>query len=214
MVANVFLVIIPNQKKAVAAMLAGDTPDPALGAAAKQRSVHNNYMTLPVLLIMISGHYPLLVGHRFNWLLLASFAAASVMARHFFNLKHKGYEQRGLIVGAGVLFVATILVASFKPPVAAASHATALEPSDAVVAAITEKHCASCHSANPTHAAFSTPPLGLTLDSLDAVRAHANEIRLQTVDAELMPLGNETGMTSGERAALGAWLDDQKGAPQ
>ncbi|MEX0644774.1 MAG: urate hydroxylase PuuD [Parvularculaceae bacterium] len=167
MVANVLLVIIPNQKKAVAAMIAGKTPDPALGAAAKQRSVHNNYMTLPVLLIMISGHYSMLVGHRFNWLLLAGFAAASVMARHFFNLRHKGSEQRALIVGAGVLFVATVLVASIKPASAVAPHAAASKIGDTTIVALTTKHCSTCHSANPTHPAFSAPPLGLILEDLD-----------------------------------------------
>ncbi len=213
MVANVFIVIIPNQKKAVAAMIAGKTPDPALGDAAKQRSVHNNYMTLPVLLIMISGHYPQLVGHRCNWLLLAGFAAASVMARHFFNLKHRGHEQRAFIVGAGALFLVTIFVASIKPAAATAEHA-GLQVTDTAVAAIATRHCVSCHAAAPTHPGIAAPPLGLTLETLDDVRAHSREIRAQAVETETMPLGNETGMTPAERATLGAWLDEQQGSPQ
>jgi uncharacterized membrane protein len=156
---------------------------------------------------MISGHYPLLVGHRYNWLLLAGFGAASVMARHFFNLKHRGREQRALIVGAGALFLVTIFVASIKPATAARAS---LKVSDAAVVAITEKHCASCHSAAPTHPRVAAPPLGLILETLDEVRVRAKDIRAQAVDAEIMPPGNETGMTAAERAALGAWLDKQE----
>ena len=90
MVANVFMVIIPNQKKVVAALLADKKPDPKLGIQAKQRSVHNNYMALPVLLIMISNHYPMLYSGSYNWLVLAGLGAAAWPIRQFFNLKHKG----------------------------------------------------------------------------------------------------------------------------
>jgi len=211
MAANVFMVIIPNQKKAVAAMIAGRKPDPALGAMAKQRSVHNNYMTLPVLLIMISGHYPMLVGHRFNWLLLASLAAASVMVRHFFNLRHKGQERRALAIGAAALFLATALAASIKPSGAGATAAIRSASTDAAISAIMEEHCVSCHAVSPTDPAFSAPPNGLTLESLDALRDHASAVRLQTVENEIMPLGNQTAMSAEERAVLGAWLDRQSG---
>ncbi len=209
MVANVFFVIIPNQKKAVAAMIAGNSPDAALGAQAKQRSVHNNYMTLPVLLIMISSHYPMLVGHHLNWLLLAGVSAGSVMVRHFFNLKHQGAEQRSLLAGAAILFLATIFLGSIKPSQAGA--ATRGQISDNAVLGIMETHCATCHASSPTHPAFSAPPADLALETLDDVRNAADAILLQAVESDIMPLGNETGMTDEERAILGAWIDQQAG---
>lgn len=209
MVANVFFVIIPNQKKTVAAMIAGETPDGALGAAAKQRSVHNNYMTLPVLLIMISGHYPLLVSHDFNWLLLAGFSAGAVLVRHFFNLKHQGAVRPALAAGAAGIFAVTILVASIKPAPAVASNSGQID--DSVISAMMETHCISCHAAEPAEPLFPAPPGGLSLETLDAVRANAWGIRLQAVDSDIMPLGNATGMTEEERATLGAWLDQQTG---
>lgn len=208
MVANVFFVIIPNQKKTVAAMIAGETPDAALGAAAKQRSVHNNYMTLPVLLIMISGHYPLLVSHQYNWLLLAGFSVAAVMIRHFFNLKHKGAMQPALAAGAAGVFLVTILAASIKPT-AAVAVAPEEKIEDSVISELMTRHCVSCHAAEPADPLFAAPPGGLSLESLDAVRNNAFGIRLQAVDGDIMPLGNTTGMSQEERALLGAWLDQQ-----
>jgi uncharacterized membrane protein len=90
MVANVFVVIIPNQKKVVAALLAGQQPDPALGAQAKQRSMHNNYLTLPVLFLMISNHYPMSFASRWNWLIFAIVLVVGALIRHFYNERHAG----------------------------------------------------------------------------------------------------------------------------
>src|SRR5882724_1819324 len=105
MVGNVFFVIIPNQKKVVAAMLAGRAPEAWLGREAKQRSLHNNYMTLPVILCMISNHFPILFGNPANWLVLAALSVSGLMIRHFFNLRHKGVLKWDLVIGAIVIFV-------------------------------------------------------------------------------------------------------------
>ena len=99
MVANVFAIIIPNQKKIVAALLKGETPDPALGEAGKLRSVHNNYLTLPVIVLMISNHYPLLFATRYNWLIVAIVLALGPVIRHFFNARHADSRRHG---GCGV----------------------------------------------------------------------------------------------------------------
>lgn len=209
MAGNVFFVIIPNQKKSVAAMLARRAPDPALGRAAKQRSLHNNYLTLPALLTMISGHYPLLVGHAFNWALLAGFSSAAVAARHYFNLRHGGAERPAFLGLGAALFLATILLASLRfdrPATTLARPAT-----DQAVSALMQKHCVSCHAAHPANAAFPAPPAGLDLESLAELRIHAKAVRRQAVDQALMPLGNPTGMTAADRALLGAWLDQQAG---
>src|SRR3569623_1618936 len=103
MVGNVFFVIIPNQRQVVADLIAGRTPDPALGAAAKQRSLHNNYMTLPVLFIMISHHYPMTYGADRPWLVLALLGLTGVAVRHVFNLRGRGRPFGGAIAVAAVL---------------------------------------------------------------------------------------------------------------
>ena len=204
MVANVFFVIIPNQKKVVASMLAGETPDARLGLQAKQRSLHNNYMTLPVLLAMISNHFPMLTGSPINWLLLAALSVCGIMIRHFFNLRHKGQINYGLAVASAAVFVFTMLIAidvqhrAEQGPSAAVPFAT--------VRAIVDKHCITCHAARPTHAGISVAPAGLDFTRDAVLHTNASRILLQAVTTKTMPLGNETGMTDAERATLGAWI--------
>ena len=210
MAANVFLVIIPNQRKIVADMLAGREVDPRLGLMGKQRSVHNNYMTLPIIFIMISNHYPLVTGHRLAWLLLAMIAAGGVSIRHFFNLKHVGKIRHDfLFYGAMLVFGATV-VASAKP-------AKKIEVSDTVpfstVQGIIQKHCVMCHSPSPTHPGFSAPPLGATFDTPAHIQAYAPKFNERAVLSTSMPLGNETGMTDEERAQLGAWIKQGAKSP-
>lgn len=213
MAANVFLVIIPNQRKVVADLIAGRTPDPALGLQAKQRSLHNNYMTLPVLFLMISHHYPMTYGADRPWLVLAMISALGVAVRHVFNLRHKGKSSPLLFVGIAILAIAAISYVALEkddPATRANAGETAAAPADhsyASVAPIIARHCASCHSFRPTDPAFAAPPLGLALDSYEHVRAAAPRIRQQAVDTEAMPLGNATGMTAAERMALGQWIE-------
>jgi uncharacterized membrane protein len=215
MVANVFFIIIPNQRKAVTALIAGQVPDPALGKAGKQRSLHNNYMTLPVLFIMISHHYPMTYGAQRPWLVLALLSAMGVAIRHVFNLRHRGRSPKLTILVALALALASVLYvgwdkAQAQKAAAAAAAALAKEqasaPTYAAIAPILARHCATCHSAHPTDPAVSAPPLGVLLDSYDHASAVAARIRTMAVDTETMPLGNPTGMTSAERAQLGAWI--------
>src|SRR5882672_7430007 len=116
MVANVFAVIIPNQKKIVAALLAGQTPDPKLGQQSKQRSVHNNYLTLPVIVLMISNHYPLLFGTRYNWLIVAIVLALGPVIRHFFNSRHAGQGSPWWVWGVAAAGMGAIALLSAAGP--------------------------------------------------------------------------------------------------
>lgn len=211
MVGNVFFVIIPNQRKVVAALKAGLEPDPALGKAAKLRSLHNNYMTLPVLFIMLSHHYPMTYGADRPWLVLALICATGVAVRHCFNLRHRGADPTPTLVLAAGLAVATMVYVSFE----AADRARAADSSTSPAVAVTgwaqvqpliAKHCVSCHSAKPTNPAFASPPLGVILDTPAHVAALAPRIKTVAVDSEVMPLGNTTEMTKAERAQLGAWI--------
>jgi uncharacterized membrane protein len=208
MVGNVFFVIIPNQRKVVAALLAGREPDPALGKAAKQRSLHNNYMTLPVLFIMLSHHYPMTYGAQRPWLVLALLGATGVAVRHVFNLRHRARDTKVAIAVAAVLALASVTYVTFEkgfsaPPSAAGDGATVAW---ADVQPLFNKHCIACHSPHPTNPAFTAPPLGVMLDSYDHARSFAPRIRQVAVDSQIMPLGNTTGITSAERAKIGAWI--------
>jgi uncharacterized membrane protein len=205
MVANVFFVIIPNQKKTVAQLIAGETPDPALGKAGKQRSLHNNYMTLPVLLIMLSHHYPMTYGAQRPWLVLALLSATGVAIRHVFNLRGRG-EKTGWTIFAAVIlaYLSVAYVEMEKAGTAGAAGGATVAYAD--VAPILARHCTGCHAAHPTNPAFTAPPLGALLDSYDHSSLLAPKIKAMAVDSEVMPLGNMTGMTKAERAKLGAWI--------
>ena len=208
---NVFAVIIPNQKKAVAALLAGEAPAPRYGEVGKQRSVHNTYLTLPVLVLMVSGHYPMLTGHPHAWLLVALIIAGGGCARHF--LVHHEVGTPFASTAWTLPVIAAALAASVWLTVPAApgpdDGAHAGRVSDAEVLGIVETHCTSCHSARPTHSAFEAAPKNVVLETADDLRRYANLIEVQTVHTQVMPLGNPTGMTGAERARLGAWLAAQ-----
>ncbi|MFL6845768.1 MAG: urate hydroxylase PuuD [Allosphingosinicella sp.] len=197
MVANVFLVIIPNQKKVVADLIAGRTPDPALGAAAKQRSLHNNYMTLPVLFIMISHHYPMTYGAQRPWLVLALLGLTGVAVRHVFNLRGRGKATGTMIAVAILLALASVTYVTLEKGGVAPGPAQKLSYAD--VQPIFATHCAGCHN-------VAAPPLGVKLDSWEHVSAASARIKAMAVDSQAMPLGNPTGMTPAERQKLGAWI--------
>ncbi|WP_156840301.1 urate hydroxylase PuuD [Novosphingobium aquimarinum] len=212
MVGNVFFIIIPNQRKVVAALMAGQEPDPKLGAAAKLRSVHNNYMTLPVLFIMVSHHYPMTYGARYPWVVLALLGATGIAVRHVFNLRHRDAPTGvAMAVAAGLALVSVTYVSLEKGATAepAPAGGEALPPrlTYADIEPILTKHCTSCHEARPTNPAVTAPPLGVVLDSYQSASAHAAKIKAMAVDSEVMPLGNATGMTRAERDRLGAWID-------
>jgi uncharacterized membrane protein len=204
MVANVLMVIIPGQRKMVAAMSAGQSPDPVYGRRGKQRSVHNNYFTLPVLFIMISNHYAMTYNHAYNWLVLAAIMAAGVLIRHFFNLKHKGRIAWGY-PAAGVALILATAVAIAPRPVATPS-AQGSAPDFNKVQAIIGQRCVSCHAQQPTQPGFAAAPAGVALDSPELIRRHAEKIYQQAVQLKAMPIGNMTGMTEEERGVIGEWF--------
>jgi uncharacterized membrane protein len=208
MVANVFFVIIPGQQRMLAQIRAGEEPDPRPGRLGKLRSVHNTYLTLPVLFIMISNHYPMTYGSEWGWLVLAALSAAGVLVRRFFVLSHKGRLHWTLPAAAALIVVAAaISIAPRQQPVAATTTAAAAVPGYASVANIVAQRCAVCHAANPTEPGFSAPPNGVLLDTPTNVKLNAQRIYVQAVASHAMPLGNLTHMTDAERATLGAWID-------
>jgi len=210
MVANVAHVIIPGQRKMVNAMLAGQQPDPSYGIKAKQRSVHNNYFTLPVLFLMISNHYAMTYRHPHAWAVLAVIMAAGVLIRHFFNLRHKGrIEWKYPAAGVALLAVLALLIAP-AAPVAQAPQVGAIADTMArftQVKQIVDQRCVSCHAATPTQPGFAAAPAGVMLESPELISQHAARIYQQTVQLKAMPLANLTHMTDAERAQIGAWFE-------
>jgi uncharacterized membrane protein len=207
MVANVFFVIIPGQKRVLAQIRAGREPDPRPGRLGKMRSVHNTYLTLPVLFIMISNHYPMTYGARGGWTALAVISAAGVLVRRFFVLSHKRRYVVGLPVAAAVLIaLAAIAVAPRAQPLAARDH-TGAAVTYAQVEPIVTRRCAVCHAAKPRQPGLTAPPLGILLDTPEHVRTNARLIYQQAVATHAMPLGNITNITGAERAKLGDWIE-------
>jgi uncharacterized membrane protein len=220
MVGNVLFVIIPGQRKLVEAMEKGQSPDPIYGKRAKVRSVHNNYFTLPVLLIMISNHYAMTYSHSYSWLILGAIMAAGVLIRHFFNLRHAGRVSLGFPVAGVILLVAVAIAIAPAPRKAVAaqaadSHAAAPSAADiarsghdiTAVQQVVTARCASCHSASPTQAGFASPPGGVMLDTPEQIKQHAAKIYQRAVQNKDMPLANMTQMTDAERQLLGTWFE-------
>jgi uncharacterized membrane protein len=205
MAVNVFGVIIPGQKKMIAQMIAGQKPDPIYGIVGKQRSTHNNYLTLPVLLMMVSQHYPFLFTHPQSWLVVALIIMSGAMIRHVLNRMDAGdsWDSYGWVTPfAAMTLIVAIYVTAPAPRTLSAGPAT----TDAQVLAITAKHCVACHAAHPTHPAFKEPPKNVALESIPEIRRYGQQVYMQTVQNRAMPLGNQTGMTDEEREALGRWL--------
>jgi uncharacterized membrane protein len=223
MSANVFFVIIPGQKRMVAQLARGEAPDPLPGLQGRQRSVHNTYLTLPVVFAMVSVHYPAAHAHPWNWAILALFMAAGALIRQFFVLWHGG-QRAWALPAAGALLVA-IAFAWLAPPSApprgdaagptAPAAEVALSPAllaaqpgtDALLPMIAQ-HCGACHGSQPS--LLPAAPKGIVLDDVASLERHATSIFQQTVVLRIMPPGNLTGMSESERDALGRWYASQR----
>jgi uncharacterized membrane protein len=201
MVANVFFVIIPAHWELIRAKEAGREPDPAAGARGKQRSVHHNYLTLPVLFAMLSNHFAFTYTHADSWLVLVWLMATGAGIRHFFNLRHQGRNVWAIPVLAAVS-LAGIAIWLRPPETTAAGPAVPFSRARQIVA----NRCAACHSMHPTQAGFSAPPLGIAFDTPQEIKERASAIEQQAVVLKAMPLGNLTHMTQAERDELGAWI--------
>jgi len=200
MVGNVFFVIIPAHWELVRAKQAGREPNPAANERGKLRSVHNNYLTLPVVFTMISNHFPFTYGHSYSWLILVALLVIGAWIRHFFNLRHAGRTVWAIPVTAAL---AVALLAVLIRPQNESVAGTAAVPF-ARVAQVIDQRCTACHSLHPTK--VDEAPLGITMDTPGEIQRLAPGIQQQAVDSTAMPLGNVTGMTTAERRLLGRWI--------
>ncbi|MER9593381.1 urate hydroxylase PuuD [Mesorhizobium sp. M0244] len=214
MSANVFMVIIPNQKIVVADLIAGRKPDPKYGKIAKQRSLHNNYLTLPVLFLMLSNHYPLAFGTEFNWVIASLVFIIGVLIRHYFNTMHarKGNPTWTWLVAA-VLFVVIIWLSTVPKLLTGevkTSSAAEVYVASAHFAAVRDTvlgRCSMCHTAEPSYEGIYHAPKGVMLDTDAGIAEHAGEIYLQAGRSHAMPPANVTQITDKERALLVAWFE-------
>ena len=209
MSANVFFWIIPGQRKVVAQLNAGQPVDPIHGWRAKQRSVHNTYFTLPVLIAMLSNHYGWLYAGKHNWLVLVVLMLAGALIRHSFVARHKALVQGKRVPWEHAAFGTAVLVGlaiwMSPPPPSAAARAAAAQPvSFAAVKTVIEQRCALCHNAQVINknVALHTPEL---------IKQHAQAVYQQSVVLKLMPMNNATQITDEERALIKRWFE--AGAP-
>ncbi len=208
MAANVFAIIIPNQRKITAALLQGEKPDPKYGAMGKQRSLHNTYLTLPVLFMMTSNHYAMITGHPQAWALVGLVVLGGAATRYFLLRTEVG-DEMGKIAWA-VPVIATCLVGALVMTEPAVSTIPAgLKVTDAEAFSIVQNRCSSCHAAIPSDASVKQAPKGIMFASLDDMKRYATQIEAQAVRNKAMPMGNKTGMLPEERIKLGAWIKAQ-----
>jgi len=204
MVLNVWVRILPAQQKMIDATAEGRIPDYGHGMAAKRRSVHNSYMTFPVLFIMLSNHYSMTYGHAQNWIILLLMIFAGAAIRHVMIGKTSAKNWAAIPAAASILAV----VGMTAPRGLSVAATEDLGPPVAYseVHQVIEKRCTQCHSPAPTDDIFKVAPNGVMFDSPEKVRAMAEKIQFRVVVTKTMPMNNKTGITDEERAILGRWI--------
>ncbi|MCC5888117.1 MAG: urate hydroxylase PuuD [Gammaproteobacteria bacterium] len=212
MSANVFLVIIPKQKIVVRELKAGRAPDPALGKQAKQRSTHNNYLTLPVIFLMLSNHYPLVFATPYNWLMASLVFLMGVTIRHFFNSIHAGRGRPWWTwLATALLFAVIIKLSSLQPPpeaggelpVSALRHLQAEGFEEVQITLL--MRCVMCHGDHAAWPGLNSAARSVKLDTPERIAAQARAVYLHAGVSHAMPPGNRTYMTAAERAGIVTW---------
>ncbi len=205
MVANVWRVILPAQQQMIDATRRGESPDFSLGEHAKRRSVHNSYMTLPVLFLMLSSHYPQTYGNRLGWLILVLLGVAGAAARH--AMIGRGPRHLWALGPMAASFLAVVVIAT---PRGSAATNGGVQVSFAEVRGIINARCLSCHSAYPTDDTFRVAPNGVMFDTPQEIETRAGRIGERAAVQRTMPPGNKTGITDNERAVLDRWSQGRR----
>ena len=208
MAANVLLGIIPGQRALLQAIESGGELDPEPALAARKRSLHNNYLTLPVVLCMLSNHSMFLYGHPLAWAVLIALMLNAAYLRHFFNLRHQGILRPSIIVISAVIFVLTAMVSDRL------AGGVSFVEDDSEVAVLTDQqmlslltdHCGNCHALQPTVPGYAAAPGGIVLDSLGALNTYKART-VTSLKSGYMPLGNMGGLTNEQRVAMLRYLE-------
>jgi uncharacterized membrane protein len=204
MTGNVWLRILPSQTQLIEATRNGKPQDAVLSQRAKQRSIHNNYLTFPLLFIMISNHFPAAYGHAYGWLVLFAVMVGGAGVRHFMNVRYAGQLWMGPALGMAAVAIAGLMVVTRLQAPAAVKITGPVR--FARVQEIIIARCAPCHSRHPADQEFPAPPSGVVFDSAAQIAGMAARINERAVKTHTMPFLNRTKMTVTERAELGAWI--------
>ena len=210
MVANVLMIIIPGQKKVVNSLLKGEKPDPKHGVTAKQRSLHNNYLTLPVIFIMISNHYPVIYATKFSWIIISLIIIVGALIRHYFNIKHTGKKPPYWIwLPISIIILLSIYITELGKPKLLNDEkksATIINqiPKNLILASeeIIISKCSMCHAKEPLWENLHIPPKMVILETKEDIIKHIDGIYSQVVASYAMPPGNVTFIESSERQTL------------
>ncbi len=209
MAGNVFFGIIPSQKALIKAVEAGEEPNASYGLNAKVRSTHNTYITLPILFIMISNHYPITYNHNGNWIILMAIILITAAVRQYFVARHFGKQKPSVLVGAA--FSTVILAYIIAPQTVELTAEQQQQSIDlSQVQSIIDNRCGSCHSEQPTDEIFTVAPAGIIFSDIASIQQWAPRIKVRVVDSQDMPFMNKTAMTDAEREYLALWI--KKGA--
>jgi len=213
MTGNVWLCIMPSQRELIRATLAGEEQDKALSLRAKQRSIHNNYFTFPLLFLMLSNHFPAAYGHYLNWLVLIAVMVGGAGVRHFMNIRYLGggaQLARGAWLApaaamAGIAVAGLLLITRIEAaPAVLVDYPVGFARAQEIIV----KRCTRCHSANPTDEVYRIAPNNVIFDTPEHIQLLAPRIRERAVLTKTMPNLNKTQMTDLERAELGKWIED------
>lgn len=219
MTANVAAIIIPNQTIVVADLKAGRVPDAKYGKIAKQRSLHNNYLTLPVIFFMLSSHYPLAFATQWNWLIASLIFLEGAIIRHWFNTRHARKGNPHWTWAAAVIIFIVIAWLSTAPKLGDAKEEVASATAQRFLAAehfpaardVIMGRCSMCHTAAPVYEGVLEAPKNVHLDSDAAIANHAEQVAMQAGFSHAMPPGNVTEMTREERALIVQWFREAGG---
>lgn len=211
---NVFFIIMPNQRIVVADLMAGRVPDAKYGKIAKQRSTHNNYLTLPVIFMMISNHYPLAFATKYNWIIAALVFLMGVTIRHYFNSRHsRSGNPTWTWLATAILFVLAAWLSTIPRDQADVLEQTKLQHHFAATKGFQQVsdtvmgRCSMCHANEPSWEGMIVPPKNLRLETNGQIAAHAREIYLHAGRSHAMPPGNVSGITSKERQQIVQWYE-------
>ena len=219
MIVNVWRIVIPNQKLVVEDLIAGRSPDPRLGAEAKLRSTHNNYLTLPVLFIMISNHYPLAYASKWNWVIFMLVLIVGGIIRHYFNLKHSSEKNAwwcwvvALIGMTTAAWLSSVSPADSEKIVSAHVETTKVSLHSQVMEIVSTR-CSMCHASTPLWEGLVAAPKGIVLDTEERVKAQARQIFISSYLSNAMPPSNVSYMEKSERKLIGLWFESIESTKQ